>query len=375
MSAYYILTFLFNSQLTTSTVFSYADFNKPGTVICCKMKIREKLMSACPAVVPRLFLNSCRGLRAWRLKHKAFSITLPDHIYFVVSVRNSVRLMFISMVLREFKANSSHTYLQGVSPHFNDLSITSKQFENHILSNENHLIWIAESCHYFRFLFRILSIFYVHICLFEFVQDDVYHQAILTYESVHRFARIDVQTTGMYYIHHLLTLYAYRLKRCIIFIRCRDKPPCTVTYGKEDEERDILWNLYRIWSMDESLDSLHPSPWLLFTQREAKIYPSSRRLWCVEPGCHAKPHARRSWLCCPRWRSAALMEDLLLQSAHGWRGCALRCVWSWAALRLETFCLHMLTDVHHASWQHCVGSLRFWLFVWVSEYIKIVISL
>lgn len=140
-----------------------------------------------------------------------------------------------------------------------------------------------------------------------------------------------------------------------------------MTYGKRKErgmssETNIVFGVWmRVWI------ALSPSPWVHLTQREAEIYPSSRRLWCAEPGCHAKPHARRSWLCCPRWRSVALMEHLLLQSAHGWRGCARRCVWSWAVLRLETFCLHMLTDVHHASWGHCVGSLKFWLSLFRKE--------
>lgn len=145
MSAYYILTSVFNSLLTTSAVFSCVDFNKPGTVIWCKMKIREKLMSAYPAVVPRLFVNSCRALRAGRLKHQAFNVTLPDHIYFVVSVRNSACLMFVSMGLRAFKANSSHTYLQGMTTHLIGLSRTAEYVR--ITFHQ------AEKCLYFIFLF------------------------------------------------------------------------------------------------------------------------------------------------------------------------------------------------------------------------------
>lgn len=197
-----------------------------------------------------------------------------------------------------------------------------------------------------------------------------------TYLWIHVFERMDVQTTGMYYIRHSLTFSASRLKRCLGFIRCRDKPPCTELHMERrkewriSSETNIVFGVWmRVWI------AFTPSPWVLFTQREAQTYPSSRRLWCGEPGCRTKPHARRSWLCCPRWRSAALMEDLLLQSAHGWRGCALRCVWSWAVLRLETFCLHMLTDVHHASWKRCAGSLKFWLSFfkreshWIYEFI------
>lgn len=133
------------------------------------MKIREKLMSAYPAVVPRLILNSCRGLRAWRLKHQAFNITLPDHIYFVVSVRNSAHLMFISTVLREFKANSSNTYFLTI--HFNGLSRTTKKRENYIPSNEKHVILIAESCLY---LIKMYIIFYNFITIFHFMSTFIF---------------------------------------------------------------------------------------------------------------------------------------------------------------------------------------------------------
>lgn len=180
---------------------------------------------------------------------------------------------------------------------------------------------------------------------------------------------MDVSTTGVYYIHHLITLFLSSLNRGLCFIRCRDKPyEWHMERRKErgiSSETNMVFGVWmRVWI------ALTPPSWVLFIQRDAWIYPSNRRLWCAEPGCHAKPHARRSWLCCPRWRSAALMEALLLQSALGWRGCALSCVWSWAALRLETFCLHMLTDVHQASWQRCFGSLKFPQKGKVTEYIN-----